>query len=116
MRISDWSSDVCSSDLATAMQRGVVPPSPKAAARPPLPFRKWSASPLEARPKLFRGLAAASAITGGGAPVKSDGRAGGAARIVGFLFLAAALYGSGHAPPHSPGKSPFPPFSFPPPP
>src|SRR3546814_13503657 len=75
------------------MQRGVVPPSPKAAARPPLPFRKWSASPLEARPKLFRGLAAASAITGGGAPVTSDGRAGGAARIVGLLFRAAALYG-----------------------
>src|SRR3546814_4022717 len=87
------------------MQRSVVPPSPKAAARPPLPFRKWSASPLEARPKLFRGLAAASAITGGGAPVTSDGRAGGAARIVGLLFRAAALYGSGNAPPHSQGNA-----------
>src|SRR3546814_13767823 len=98
------------------MQRGVVPPSPKAAARPPLPFRKWSASPLEARPKLFRGLAAASAITGGGAPVTSDGRAGGAARIVGLLFRDAALYGSGNAPPPSQGNAQFRHESFRPPP
>src|SRR3546814_5277337 len=46
MRISDWSSDVCSSDLRRAIAREIAP----------APLSLWSAEPTRARPGLILGI------------------------------------------------------------
>src|SRR3546814_1258146 len=50
MRISDWSSDVCSSDLRAAGQPGAATPGPGGAARPG--YRLAGAAPAAAPARL----------------------------------------------------------------
>src|SRR3546814_11080062 len=62
MRISDWSSDVCSSDLAPAPQQGAEPPStqaPPTAAAAPEPQNFMRALRSAAEQQHVPGLSAA---------------------------------------------------------
>src|SRR3546814_3146148 len=78
MRISDWSSDVCSSDLAGAGRRGRRPP--QCGVGPPVPVRArrhGRAGPV--RPGLaaaVRGAGAATAVRVGGPQDRKRGGSG----------------------------------------
>src|SRR3546814_7399077 len=70
MRISDWSSDVCSSDLRS-WWRGTGPHPPHLTARAPPPCCAWSPSPVgggslrppsQRPPRIFRGPAFGLAV------------------------------------------------------